>query len=172
MEKLKFDIVHTAWGYVALAASRNGLRHLLLPRPKKQEAFEALAAALRGETLMPENEHPLLKRVAAQLKGYFQGRPVEFSCKLDYNVASPFQREVWGITRTIGYGMTRTYGWIAEKIGDPGARRAVGQALHANPLPVVIPCHRVVAARGGLGGFSGGVEQKSRLLKLEGVILT
>ncbi|MBN1594416.1 MGMT family protein, partial [candidate division FCPU426 bacterium] len=68
-------------------------------------------------------------------------------------------------------GQTRTYGWIAEMIGDPGSKRAVGQALNANPMPLLVPCHRVTAARGRLGGFGGGVEVKSRLLKLEGAIL-
>jgi O-6-methylguanine DNA methyltransferase len=172
VEKLKFDVMKTSWGYVAAAASRKGIRHLILPRSAKQVAFEDLCTELRGEELLPDEQHPLLTKLAAQLRNYFQGRVVEFSCKLDYNIATPFQREVWGITRTIGYGFTRHYGWIAERLGDPGSPRAVGQALGANPLPLVIPCHRVIAANGGLGGFSGGVEMKSRLLKLEGVILT
>ncbi len=171
MEKLKFDIVKTAWGYVAVAASRAGLRHLVLPQSGKAAAFDALHAELRGEELVPDDAHPLLRPLAAQLQEYFRGRPVEFRCKLDYNVATVFQREVWSIVRTIDHGHTRTYGWVATRLGEPGARRAVGQALHANPLPLVVPCHRVTAVGGALGGFSAGTEMKSRLLKLEGIIL-
>lgn len=172
MEKLSFAITTTAWGYVALAAGKHGLRHLILPLARKQQAFEALAAALHGETLSPDEGHALLRSLVPQIKAYFQGQQVEFKLKLDYDVGTVFQREVWCVARTIAYGQTRTYGWIAEKLGDPDARRAVGQALHANPLPLVVPCHRVVASRGRLGGFSGGAEMKSRLLKLEHAILT
>jgi methylated-DNA-[protein]-cysteine S-methyltransferase len=171
MEKLKFDIVKTAWGYVAVAASRQGLRHVVLPRSTKAAAFDALSVRLRGEQLLPDAEHPWLMAIGAKLTEYFSGRAVEFNCKLDYNVATVFQRQVWSVARTIDYGVTRTYGWVAARLGDPDARRAVGQALNANPLPVIVPCHRVTASRGRLGGFTEGAEMKSRLLKLESVIL-
>jgi methylated-DNA-[protein]-cysteine S-methyltransferase len=105
------------------------------------------------------------------LRHYFKGQPVDFNLKLDYNVATVFQRQVWCVARTIPYGATRTYGWIAEMMGDPESKRAVGQALNANPLPLLVPCHRVVAAKGRLGGFSGGPEMKLALQKLEGTIL-
>ena len=172
METLRFDIVKTTWGYLALAASRHGLRHVVLPRSSRQEAFHALTAVLQGEKLRPDPEDALLTAVAGQMRGYFRGRPIAFACKLDYNVATVFQREVWSVTRTLAYGQTRSYGWVAECLGAPGARRAVGQALNANPLPLVVPCHRVTAARGRLGGFGGGPELKSRLLQLEGTVLT
>jgi methylated-DNA-[protein]-cysteine S-methyltransferase len=171
MEKLKFDIIKTAWGYVALAASKHGLRHVVLPRATRREAFDVLAGRLAGEELQPDETQPLLKSLGAKLIDYFRGRAVEFNCKLDYNTASVFQREVWIVARSIDYGVSRTYGWVASRLGDPDARRAVGQALNANPLPLIVPCHRVVASRGRLGGYSEGVEMKSRLLKLEGVIL-
>jgi len=74
---------------------------------------------------------------------------------------------VWQATRLIPYGETRSYLWVAVQIGKPGAARAVGQALGRNPLPVIVPCHRVIAADGGLGGFTGGLEMKRRLLELE-----
>ncbi len=171
MEKLRFDVVHTKWGYVALALSKHGLRHVVLPKAKKQEAFEALCGQLNGEELIPDNGNPILKELSTKLKHYFQGQAVEFILKLDYNVATVFQREVWSVARTIPYGQTRTYGWVAERLGDPESKRAVGQALNANPLPLLVPCHRVVAANGRLGGFFSGPEVKTRLLKMEGAIL-
>lgn len=171
MEKLKFDIVKTSWGYVAIAAGKHGLRHVVLPRPTKQAAFDRLTGQVHGEILVPDNQHPLLRATADKLADYFMGRPVEFTLKLDYNIATLFQREAWIVARTIAYGGTRTYGWVADRLGDPGARRAVGQAMNANPLPIIVPCHRVTASRGRLGGFTEGAEMKTRLLKLEGAIL-
>lgn len=172
MEKLKFDILSTPWGFVAAAVSRHGLRHVLLPEESKPAAFEALCRAVREEKLVPDNKTLEIKQLAVLLKRYFTGRPTEFKLTLDFDTATVFQRQVWCITRTIPFGTTRTYGWIAEMLGDPAARRAVGQALNANPLPLLVPCHRVIAADGKLGGFSGKVELKSRLLRLEHVILT
>ncbi len=172
MEKLKFTIIETEWGFAAAAVSRLGVRYLVLPVPVKDQAFQALAKEARDVKLGPDPKDPLLKRLAGRVREYFQGRQVEWDFKLDYYTATPFQRQVWSVTRTIPYGRTETYGWVARMLGDPDARRAVGQALHMNPLPLVVPCHRVTAARGKLGGFSGGAELKSRLLQLERAILT
>ena len=80
---------------------------------------------------------------------------------------TPFQKKVWKAIATIPYGETRSYKWIAQKIGHPKAVRAVGQACGANPFPFIIPCHRVVASNGKIGGFSLGLKLKRRLLKLE-----
>jgi len=171
MEKIKFDVVNTKWGFVAITLSKHGFRHVILPQAKKQAAFDLLCQQLHGEELVPDDANPLLKELGSKIRQYFAGRPMEFIYKLDYNVATVFQREVWSVARTIPAGQTRTYGWVAERLGDPESKRAVGQALNANPLPLVVPCHRVVAAHGRLGGFGGGPEMKSRLLKLEGAIL-
>ena len=84
--------------------------------------------------------------------------------------ATPFQKEVWEAVKTIPYGQTRTYKWVAEKIGNPKAFRAVGQALHINPLAPIIPCHRVIASDNTLGGYGGGPEMKRWLLRLEGYL--
>ncbi len=102
-----------------------------------------------------------------RLRAYFTGRKVEFPDTLDLSVATDFQREVWDATRLIPYGETRSYTWVAEQIKKPRAVRAVGQALGRNPLPVIVPCHRVLTSNGGLGGFSGGLEMKRFLLRLE-----
>ena len=107
----------------------------------------------------------LIKRFQA----YFSGQTVDFPDELDYSGFTPFQRGVWEATRQIPYGQTRSYGWVAQQMGKPGAARAVGQALGKNPFPIIVPCHRVLAGDGGLGGFSGGLEIKKSLLALEKV---
>lgn len=105
--------------------------------------------------------------LAERLRAYYAGRKVDFPDELDLSTATIFQREVWEATKLIPYGETRSYKWVAEQIAKPKAVRAVGQALGKNPLPVIVPCHRVLASKGGLGGFGGGLEMKRFLLQLE-----
>ena len=107
--------------------------------------------------------------VVDQLAAYFAGDLRNFTIPLDLDAASEFTRRVLKATAEIPYGETRTYGEIAEAIGSPGATQAVGNALGANPIPVVIPCHRVVRADGSMGWFTGGPHIKRMLLDLEGV---
>jgi methylated-DNA-[protein]-cysteine S-methyltransferase len=102
-----------------------------------------------------------------RLKIYFDGHPVNFEESLDLTGASHFQRQVWEAIRSIPYGEKRSYSWVAERIGRPGAARAVGQALARNPVPIIVPCHRVVTNEGKLGGFSYGPFMKQYLLQLE-----
>ncbi len=98
---------------------------------------------------------------------YLSGEPVDFSTiPLDLSMATLFQRRVWNAVSRIPFGSTVTYGELALRMGIPGGARAVGQALRRNPLPIIIPCHRVVG-KGGLTGFSGGLDWKRRLIKLE-----
>jgi O-6-methylguanine DNA methyltransferase len=98
---------------------------------------------------------------------YLSGGKITFPDQLDLSGATPFQRRVWEITRLIPYGETRSYTWVAQQVDKPGAVRAVGQALAKNPLPIIIPCHRVLTIDGRLGGFGGEEEMKRRLLHLE-----
>ncbi len=100
------------------------------------------------------------------LTAYFSGRPVNFAIPLSLGALTPFQIQVLEQCRLIPHGEVRTYGWLAARVGRPGAARAVGQVMARNPLPLLIPCHRVVAT-GGLGGFGGGPALKARLLNLE-----
>jgi len=93
---------------------------------------------------------------------------VSFSDGLDLDQGTPFQRRVWRTLLDIPRGETRSYSWVAEQIGRPDAARAVGQAVGANPLAIVVPCHRVVASDGGLGGYGGGLALKETLLQIEG----
>ena len=101
-----------------------------------------------------------------RLRDYFCGGAVSFPDALDLGGATLFARHVWEVVRSIPYGGTRTYAWVADRIGKPGAARAAGQAVGHNLLPIVIPCHRVVSSR-GLGGFGSGLELKKKLLALE-----
>ncbi|RKY02473.1 hypothetical protein DRP77_07865, partial [Candidatus Poribacteria bacterium] len=100
---------------------------------------------------------------------YFLGERVEFDLKLDLSLGTPFMRKVWEAVRAIPYGEVRTYGWVARTIGSPRAFRAVGMALARNPLPLIVPCHRVIGSDGTLKGFTapGGIEMKRRLLEHE-----
>jgi len=86
---------------------------------------------------------------------------------IDLSKYTPFQRKVWEVVQTIPYGETRSYKWVAERIGNPRAVRAVGQALKRNPLPGIVPCHRVICSDGSLGGFSQGLKMKRELLRSE-----
>ncbi|MDQ7794228.1 MAG: methylated-DNA--[protein]-cysteine S-methyltransferase [bacterium] len=103
-----------------------------------------------------------------ELDRYFAGQRVAFTVPLLLEGMTPFQTRVLEECRGIGHGEVRTYGWLATRAGRPGAARAVGQVMARNPVPLLIPCHRVVAAGGGLGGFGGGLALKARLLAIEG----
>ena len=117
----------------------------------------------------PESRPALLHSAVTELEEYFSRRRRTFDLDLDLEAATDFQREVYRHLGGVGYGHVTTYGHLAEEIGRPELARAVGQAVGANPIPIVIPCHRVIAAESKLGGFSGGLEAKVALLRLEGV---
>lgn len=110
---------------------------------------------------------PVLRQARRELSEYAAGRRKKFEVPFELH-GTCFQCEVWRALFEIPWGETRTYGEIARALGRPGAARAVGAAAGRNPLPVIVPCHRLIAAGGGLGGFSGGLEVKKRLLALEG----
>jgi O-6-methylguanine DNA methyltransferase len=111
----------------------------------------------------------LRHRLAIQLQRYAEGQRVRWSVPLDLSEGTAFQRKVWRILQQIPYGQTRSYAWVARRMGKPKAARAVGAACGANPIPVIIPCHRVVASDGSLGGYSAGLAWKRKLLRVEGV---
>ncbi|MGH9028049.1 MAG: methylated-DNA--[protein]-cysteine S-methyltransferase [Acidimicrobiales bacterium] len=109
-----------------------------------------------------------LAEAAGQLSEYFAGRRTEFDLPLELT-GTPFQRQVWLTLADIPYGETVSYAELATMVGRPKAFRAVGQANGSNPVPIVLPCHRVVASGGGIGGYGGGLDMKRHLLALEGV---
>jgi methylated-DNA-[protein]-cysteine S-methyltransferase len=112
-------------------------------------------------------EDPLLQLAAEQLAGYFAGTLTEFDLPLSVRGGTPFERAVWAGIAAIPYGEMRTYGEIAVDVGDREAARAVGIACNHNPLPILVPCHRVVGVGGKLVGFGGGLPRKRFLLELE-----
>jgi O-6-methylguanine DNA methyltransferase len=124
--------------------------------------------ALGEDVGLAEHTPDRFRKVIEQLTAYFNGDQPDFTFSFDYGAATPFQKAVWEATRSIPYGETRSYAWVAQKIGKKAAVRAVGQALGKNPFPIIVPCHRVLASDGSLCGFGGGIEMKKRLLELEG----
>ena len=161
--KLRYITFNTNMGWVGILASARGLLSTTLPQRSAQEAHRLLGDSVKQAAWSPHLFDDLVER----LKIYFSGHKTAFPDELDLSETTPFQRQVWETTRLIPYGETRSYLWVAEQLKKPGAVRAVGQALGRNPLPIIIPCHRVVASSGKLGGFSGGLEMKRYLLWLE-----
>lgn len=138
---------------VRIEASESGIRAV---RPGGPVRPPATRAARRLAGLARE-----------ELFEYLEGRRAFFSVPVDVSGARPFQRKVLGAARRIPFGETRSYSWIARRIGHPRAVRAVGTALHRNPVPILVPCHRVLRSDGALGGYAFGLDLKSRLLGLE-----
>jgi len=162
-EELKYITVTSDGSWLGILGSAKGLLCVTLPQHSAQEAHQLLGNRTNHAAWSPHLFDDLIQR----LRIYFGAHKVTFPDKLDLSGATAFQREVWEITKLIPYGETRSYTRVAEQIGKPAAVRAVGQALARNPLPVIIPCHRVVASAGRLGGYSGGLEMKKYLLYLE-----
>lgn len=157
-------VAETAAGWVGLVFSARGLMALRYPRPSRVEALDILRAEWPDA---PELADSAWSEVKEQLRRYYAGERVRFTVPFDLSRHTDFQRRVWEATCRIPYGETRSYGWVAEEIGSPKAYRAVGAALAANPLPIIIPCHRVLCSDGSLGGYGGGLDMKRCLLVLE-----
>ncbi len=179
---MRYALADTAWGLVLFAATNRGLTRLLLPPMSRrlQPARRSARVENRGSSADPHRiarRHwpdaqytpNLLPRLQSQIQKFFTGQPTEFQVQVDLSGRSEFQQEVLHACRTIPFGQTVTYAQLADLSGHPGAARAVGNAMAGNLIPLVIPCHRVVAANGRLGGFSapGGSATKKRLLQLE-----
>ena len=165
MGKLDETPVGTIW----VAASEAGLVAISLW--DGEERFAAEVARLTGEA--PDANAapgPIVAAALAQLAEYLRGQRREFDVPLDWSAMQPFQRTALERVCTVAYGQTSTYGTIANELGRPGAMRAVGRANATNPLPIIIPCHRILGADGKLHGYGarGGLETKAWLLRLEG----
>ncbi|MDI6690129.1 MAG: methylated-DNA--[protein]-cysteine S-methyltransferase [Actinomycetota bacterium] len=162
----KFTYYHTGYGVGALIFSDCGLAGLILPTKCEEEIQKEVLRRFPAATC-DNNKNTSLAKI---LSSYFRGEKVKFNQTLDLVDFSPFEREVFQTVCTIPYGETRTYKWVAEVLAKPRAYRAIGKALGRNPIPIVVPCHRVVKSDGELGGFSAGVWWKKELLKLEGYL--
>ena len=122
-----------------------------------------------GQEELAERETELLEQAKVQLSEYFSGTRKQFDLPI-LLAGTGFQKKVWQALTGIPWGETRTYGQIAAAIGNPQGSRAVGMANHRNPIPIVVPCHRVIGAGGSLTGYAGGLDIKRKLLELEGVL--
>ncbi|MGA3086047.1 MAG: methylated-DNA--[protein]-cysteine S-methyltransferase [Thermodesulfobacteriota bacterium] len=151
-------------GRIYVAASEKGLCHLSLPIHPVESFFEKVISRFQPNFLT-QNPDPF-KDLFRQMDRYLAGQKVAFKVPLDME-GTFFQLQVWEALKAIPYGETRSYGEIAQAVGSPRASRAVGQANHNNPIPIVIPCHRVIGARGELVGYGSGLPLKENLLNLE-----
>ncbi len=159
-------VFETAFGWVGIALESGSLVRCITPRPTPEEAQNAL----RADEMMGEE---VFGGLPERLRSYFAGQRVDFSgTALELKSALPFVRLALFECAKVPYGSTVSYGEIARRVGRPGACRAVGRAMASNPIPIIIPCHRVVRADGGLGGYSSGIGMKRILLVLEGVKLS
>jgi methylated-DNA-[protein]-cysteine S-methyltransferase len=153
---LRQCFIESPIGELTLIASEVGLRRISWPHDCVAE----------GEHIMFDEAHPILAAASKQLQEYFAGDRRDFTIPLDLE-GTDFQRAAWLALADVPYGETASYGEQAERIGRPRASRAVGAANGKNPVPIVLPCHRIVGADGSLTGFAGGLEMKERLLAHE-----
>lgn len=156
--------IKTRLGVIYLAGTPRGLFFLNVGDVDR-DGLGALFAA-RKDVAFAEGGS-MVERAAREVANYLEGRLRKFSVPLDLTGWSPFARKVWRAASRIPFGETRPYGWVADRVGGPNFARAVGGALSSNPVPIVVPCHRVVGTRGELGGFTGGLWVKRWLLELE-----
>ncbi|MBN1189649.1 MAG: MGMT family protein [Dehalococcoidales bacterium] len=168
MPQIYYAIFKIKESWMGLSGSLTGLSRTTLPCSNENQAAALLAAAFPdGDRQGCICDAAFFAPLIEKFQAYFQGCRIDFTEKIDPPGATLFRRKVWEATRLIPYGETRSYGWIANRIGQPQSSRAVGQALKVNPLPLVVPCHRVIASGGSLCGFAGGVETKQQLIKME-----
>ena len=161
-----YDLVDTPIGRLLVAVTDRGLCRISYdPEPDREE--EALARLYGARVL--RSPRPV-DRARRELDEYLTGRRREFDLATDLRIEAPFRRAVLDELGRVPYGATTTYGELARRAGRPRAARAVGTFMNRNPIPIVLPCHRVVGATGSLVGYGGGLERKEALLRLEGVL--
>jgi methylated-DNA-[protein]-cysteine S-methyltransferase len=164
---LAYAQVGSPLGELLAVSTPAGLVHLGYPNRPLDDQLELMAARISPRIV----ESPArLDEVRRELDEYFAGRRRDFDLELDWQLTAGFVQRVLTETARIPFGETRTYGEMAASAGSPRAFRAAGRALGANPIPIVVPCHRVLRSGGGLGGYGGGLDVKRELLALEGVL--
>ncbi|HUB36955.1 MAG TPA: methylated-DNA--[protein]-cysteine S-methyltransferase [Solirubrobacteraceae bacterium] len=159
--------VDSPFGTLHAALTKRGLVRLTFPEEDPEEMVRELAERLSPRIV---EAGAGLEPVQEQLDRYFEGRSRRFQLKIDWTLVGPFGQRVLKRTAAIPYGGFLSYGEIAAEAGSPGGARAAGNALGSNPIPIVVPCHRVLRAGGALGGYGGGLERKRYLLELEGAL--
>lgn len=161
-------VFRTPWGWMGVSETTKGIDAVVLPKVSRQAVLSELGWS---STKLPEGRiSPRLREAQEQLTAYLAGMRRSFDLSLDLSRGTSFQQKVWQTLRGISYGQLRSYQWVALRVGGSQYARAVGNAVGANPMPIVIPCHRIVAQDASLGGFSGGLTTKRKLLTLEGTL--
>lgn len=166
---VSYAAVDSPFGTLLAATTRRGLVRLAFPEEDVDSVLEGLA---RRVSLRIVHAVSPLDPVRRELEEYFAGRRRGFELALDWTLTGPFARRVLTVTSEIPYGGVLSYGEVAADAGSPRGSRAAGNALGSNPIPIVVPCHRVLRSGGALGGYGGGVERKRWLLELEGALQT
>jgi methylated-DNA-[protein]-cysteine S-methyltransferase len=157
-------------GTLLLAATEVGLVRVALPTEREDDVLERLTAAIGARIVATAD--PALDTARRELDAYFGGAPTSFTVPLDHRLSRGFRRAVLDATAAIPRGATATYGQVAAAAGSPRAVRAAGSALAGNPLPIIIPCHRVLRSDGAVGAYLGGTAMKRRLLAMEAAALS
>ena len=158
-------IFKSRWGWMGVAESKDGIAAIVLPQTSKAAAAAALGSASSG---FDGSSSALLREARRQLIEYLAGTRTSFDLPLDFSQGTAFQQRVWKKLRAIPYGGLWSYRGLASRLGGVQYARAVGGAVGANPLPIVLPCHRIVGHDARIGGFSCGLPAKRKLLALEG----
>jgi O-6-methylguanine DNA methyltransferase len=161
---LRFHLCETDLGWMGLVFSEHGLRYTTLPLTTREEALRQVME-LGALEPMPDKE---LADVPERVCALASGRYANLAVHVDWNGLDGFRRRVMELCISIPHGETRTYKWLAEQAGSPRAARAAGRVMATNPLPIVVPCHRVIGSDGGLHGYGAGLPMKERLLRAEG----
>jgi methylated-DNA-[protein]-cysteine S-methyltransferase len=166
LENVQFAVYPSSIGTILLVTREGVLARLDIRKVDEYAIAKSVKALYPGAV---PSDRPF-KRLRLLLDRYLKGEPVDFDVDVDLGGQTDFTRAVLGITRSIPYGETRSYRWIAGRLGWPQSARAVGQAVKRNPIPIVIPCHRVIREDGSIGGFSLEGVSKQYLLGLEGAL--
>jgi methylated-DNA-[protein]-cysteine S-methyltransferase len=167
-EAARYGTMDSPLGVLLIAVTDQGVCEIDFGRNRTMDEFRDRMTE-RGFDLV--HNQAAIQPVVDQLSEYFQGRRNTFDVPVDYSHLSPFARQVLQATASVPSGGIATYSEIAKQIGNPGATRAVGNALGRNPVPIILPCHRVVPADHSIGNYTGGVDIKVKLLSLEGALL-
>ena len=162
-----FDVIDSPIGPLLVAATEHGLARIFFDA-EPEHHLERLARTFGPRVL---RAGPAIEPVRRQLDEYFAGSRSAFALDVDLRGAAPFAQRVLDELALVPYGQTTTYGTLAGRVGAPRAARAVGTIMNRNPIPIVLPCHRVIGANGSLTGYGGGLDVKERLLRLEGAML-
>jgi methylated-DNA-[protein]-cysteine S-methyltransferase len=161
---LTLILFNTVKGYVGLLGSEKGLKRVILPLQKPQDVIDIASV---DHIFSCDNNSTCLGDLPLRLGLYFEGKKVEFNDSIDLENATEYQKKIWNTARRIPYGTTVSYKQLAQMAGNYKSARAAGNALAGNPVPIIVPCHRVIGSNNKLGGFSGGLDMKRYLLKLE-----